>query len=224
MLLIFFTALLSVFVAEMGDKTQLMLVAMSSRYKLRHIILGTAVAILVLNGLAVALGGTVGKFVPEWLTKLVASAAFLYFAVTTLIPEDEEEDNSDSLRLKIAPVAVFCTFFIAELGDKTQLEAITFGAVYGLSFAVVLWLACSIGLFLADMVGMVLFYLFKNKLSDRFLKILSFAIFAVFGFVTLFQALSIINKKLVIPVIASCAVLFIVTSILLLRRNRNCKN
>lgn len=224
MLLIFFTALLSVFVAEMGDKTQLMLVAMSSRYKLRHIILGTAVAILVLNGLAVALGGTVGKFVPEWLTKLVASAAFLYFAVTTLIPEDEEEDNSDSLRLKIAPVAVFCTFFIAELGDKTQLEAITFGAVYGLSSAVVLWLACSIGLFLADMVGMVLFYLFKNKLSDRFLKILSFAIFAVFGFVTLFQALSIINKKLVIPVIASCAVLFIVTSILLLRRNRNCKN
>ena len=47
----------------------------------------------------------------------------------------------------IAPLSVFCTFFVAELGDKTQLTAITFGANEGLSSAVVVWLACSLGLF-----------------------------------------------------------------------------
>ena len=53
----------------MGDKTQLMLIALTSKYKLRDIILGTAAAILVLNGLAVLAGGLVSEFIPDWLIK-----------------------------------------------------------------------------------------------------------------------------------------------------------
>ena len=55
------------FIAEMGDKTQLMLVAMTSKFKLKDILLGTGVAILVLNGLAVLAGGLVSTVVPTWL-------------------------------------------------------------------------------------------------------------------------------------------------------------
>ena len=61
MVLLFFKVLVTEFIAEMGDKTQLMLVALTSKFKLRDIILGTAVAILVLNGLAVLAGGLVGS-------------------------------------------------------------------------------------------------------------------------------------------------------------------
>ena len=66
----------------MGDKTQLMLIALTSKYKLRDIICGTAIAILVLNGLAVLAGGLVSELIPEWLIKMIAAFAFLYFAAS----------------------------------------------------------------------------------------------------------------------------------------------
>ena len=91
---IFFTE----FIAEMGDKTQLMLIALTSKYKLRDIICGTAIAILVLNGLAVLAGGLVSELIPEWLIKMIAAFAFLYFAASTIAgDEEEEEDMVDDL-------------------------------------------------------------------------------------------------------------------------------
>ena len=61
-MILFFKVFFTEFIAEMGDKTQLMLIALTSKYKLRDIILGTGVAILVLNGLAVLAGGLVSEF------------------------------------------------------------------------------------------------------------------------------------------------------------------
>ena len=144
------------FIAEMGDKTQLMLVAMTSRFKLKDILLGTGVAVLVLNGLAVLAGGIISTVVPTWLIRLIAGAAFLFFAVTTLKGDDDEEENVKDRKIRFAPLSVFCTFFVAELGDKTQLTAITFGANEGLSSAVVVWFACSLGLFAADVIGLLI--------------------------------------------------------------------
>ena len=187
--LLFFKVLLTEFIAEMGDKTQLMLVAMTSKFKVRDIVLGTAVAVLVLNGIAVLAGGLVGELIPEWIIKLVAALAFLYFAASSIGGDDEEEEEATNSKIKVAPVAVFCTFFVAELGDKTQLTAITFGANEGLSSALVVWLACSIGLFAADIIGMLVGYLLKSKMPEGFLHILAFIIFAVFGVVTFNQGI-----------------------------------
>ena len=83
-MLLFFQIMFTEFIAEMGDKTQLMLVALTSRFKLRDIIIGTAAAILVLNGLGVLLGGLVSEIIPTWLIRLVAASAFLFFAITSL--------------------------------------------------------------------------------------------------------------------------------------------
>ena len=69
-MMLFFKVFFTEFIAEMGDKTQLMLIALTSKYKLRDIILGTAAAILVLNGLAVLAGGLVSEFIPDWLIKM----------------------------------------------------------------------------------------------------------------------------------------------------------
>ena len=155
---IFFTE----FIAEMGDKTQLMLIAHTSKYKLRDIICGTAIAILVLNGLAVLAGGLVSELIPEWLIKMIAAFAFLYFAASTIAGDEEEEEEGSRSKIQFAPLAVFCTFFVAELGDKTQLTAITFGANEGMSAAFVVWIGCSLGLFAADILGMLIGYLLKS--------------------------------------------------------------
>ena len=135
-MMLFFKVFFTEFIAEMGDKTQLMLIALTSKYKLRDIILGTAAAILVLNGLAVLAGGLVSEFIPDWLIKMIAALAFLYFAASTLAgDDDEEEEEGGKSKIQFAPLAVFCTFFVAELGDKTQLTAITFGANEGMKSA-----------------------------------------------------------------------------------------
>lgn len=194
-MVLFFKILLTEFIAEMGDKTQLMLIALTSKYKLKDIILGTAVAILVLNGLAVLAGGLVSEFIPDWVIKIVAALAFLYFAASTIAgDEDEEEENAKS-GIQFAPLAVFCTFFVAELGDKTQLTAITFGANEGMSAALIVWLACSLGLFAADILGMMVGYLLKSKTPDGLLKSLAFVIFAIFGVYTLYQGLHLIRES-----------------------------
>jgi putative Ca2+/H+ antiporter (TMEM165/GDT1 family) len=226
MWLLFFKILGTEFIAEMGDKTQLMLVAMTSKYKVKDIILGTAAAILVLNGLAVLAGGLVGELIPEWLIKLIAAAAFMYFAATSLKKDDEEEEKTSENKFKYAPLAVFCTFFVAELGDKTQLTAITFGANEGLKNAVIVWLACSVGLFAADIIGMLAGYLLKSKLPDGILNILAFIIFAVFAVVTVREGLALLltgNSNMILILTIAVTLVFAAVCGVIIYGERNKK-
>ena len=219
-MLLFLKVFFTEFIAEMGDKTQLMLIALTSKYKLKDIIFGTAVAILVLNGLAVLAGGLVSEFIPGWLIKTVAALAFLYFAASMIAgDDDEEEEEGGNSKIKFAPFAVFCTFFVAELGDKTQLTAITFGANEGMEAAIVVWIACSLGLFAADILGMLVGYLLKSKTPEGLLNTLAFVIFSVFGVYTLYQGLKLINTGVcpipVWPVLIIATVAFAVLCVCL---------
>ena len=219
-MLLFLKVFFTEFIAEMGDKTQLMLIALTSKYKLKNIIFGTAAAILVLNGLAVLAGGLVSEFIPGWLIKTVAALAFLYFAASTIAgDDDEEEEEGGNSKIKFAPFAVFCTFFVAELGDKTQLTAITFGANEGMEVAIVVWIACSLGLFAADILGMLVGYLLKSKTPEGLLNTLAFVIFSVFGVYTLYQGLKLISTGVcpipVWPVLIIATVAFAVLCVCL---------
>ena len=171
----------------MGDKTQLMLIGLSSKYKIRDITIGTLAAILILNALAVLAGGFLNQILNQWLwaVKFAAALAFLYFAFSTLLKKEDDEEEGGESKIRFAPLAVFCTFFMAELGDKTQLTAVTFGANYGLARASIVWLACTIGFFLADFLGMLAGLLLKKKSPEKALKFISFALFFVFGVLTI---------------------------------------
>lgn len=195
--LIFMTVMISNFVAEFGDKTQLLLVGMTSKYKMRDIFLGTFAAVLVLNGIAVFAGSLLNEVLKRWLwvVKICAAAAFAYFAFSSLFAVNEDEDEEKASKFSFAPLAVFCTFFIAELGDKTQLTAVTFGASYGLKMAVLITLACSAGFFAADMLGILLGNFINKHISKRKMNFISFALFAFFAVFTLFQGIMLFLKK-----------------------------
>ncbi|MCR4823425.1 MAG: TMEM165/GDT1 family protein [Treponema sp.] len=208
----------------MGDKTQLMLFALTSKYKIRSIVIGTALAILVINGLSVCAGGLLNEFLKShlWIVKLVATMAFFYFSITSLKKEGEEEEGKDS-KISLACLAVFCIFFIAELGDKTQLSAITFGATQGLNPGLFfVWLSASIGFFLADMIGLVLAFILHGRTPDRFFKLIAFAVFAVFGFVNLYDVMDSLGaNSLLVPVYIGVAIVFTgLCAIILVLNNR----
>lgn len=225
-MLLFMKVLFTQFIAEMGDKTQLMLVAMTSKFKLKDILLGTGVAILVLNGLAVLAGGLVSTVVPTWLIRLIAGAAFLFFAATTLKGDDDEEENVKDRKIKFAPLSVFCTFFVAELGDKTQLTAITFGANEGLSAAVVVWLACSLGLFAADIIGLLIGYLLKSKAPEGILNTVAFFIFSIFGILTLRQGFGLLlgaESAMILPLTVMVTVAFVIVCLVLYKQSKKSK-
>lgn len=225
-MLLLMKVLFTQFIAEMGDKTQLMLVAMTSKFKLKDILLGTGVAILVLNGLAVLAGGLVSTVVPTWLIRLIAGAAFLFFAATTLKGDDDEEENVKDRKIKFAPLSVFCTFFVAELGDKTQLTAITFGANEGLSAAVVVWLACSLGLFAADVIGLLVGYLLKSKAPEGILNTVAFFIFSIFGILTLRQGFGLLlgaESAMILPLTVVVTVAFVIVCLVLYKQSKKSK-
>ena len=222
-MLLFMKVLFTQFIAEMGDKTQLMLVAMTSKFKLKDIQRGTGVAILFLLSLSLIAGVHVSTVGPTWLIRLIAGAAFLFFAATTLKGDDDEEENVKDRKIKFAPLSVFCTFFVAELGDKTQLTAITFGANEGLSAAVVVWLACSLGLFAADVIGLLIGYLLKSKAPEGILNTVAFFIFSIFGILTLRQGFGLLmgaESSMVLPLTAVVTVAFVIVCLVLYRKSK----
>jgi len=136
----------------------------------------------------VGVGSIISKFVPLYLIKIIAALAFFFFAWSSLSGDDEEEEEGAGKKESKLPIlTVFGTFFLAELGDKTQLTAITFAANEGMENAITIWLACSIGLFAADIIGMLVGYLLKSKTPEGFLNGLAFVIFAFFGFTTMLE-------------------------------------
>ena len=222
---LFFSIILTNFIAEMGDKTQLMLIALTSKYTLKSIITGTAVAIMVLNALAVIAGSLVSSIIPVWIVKFIAAGAFLFFAVTSLNATDGDEEETKNSKSKFAPLAVFCTFFVAELGDKTQLTAINFAMDNGFEKAFIVWSACSIGLFAADMAGLLLGCLLKSKAPSGILNLIAFVLFSFFGFSTLPVSLShFLGKKLLIPVMIAAGVIYaIICTIIFVKSRRKSK-
>lgn len=218
---LFFKILFTEFIAEMGDKTQLMMIAMTSRFKVKDIILGAGAAILVLNALAVGVGALVSSLIPEYVIKIAAALAFFYFAWSSIGGEDDDEEEGAAKDGKAPILAVFGTFFLAELGDKTQLTAIAFAANEGLSNAVMVWLACSIGLFAADVIGMLAGYLLKSKMPEGFLNTLAFIIFAVFGMTTMLEGGGMLlegNGKVILTAVS--AVVFIIACLLRLKLSK----
>ena len=194
-MVIFFTVLLTIFIAEMGDKTQLLLVAMAGRYKIPHILTGTWLATVVLNLMAVGVGAALSSYLDMRVIKIVAGLAFFWFAFSAL-KEDEEKEEQKEMGHHLGPIlAIFGSFFIGELGDKTQLSAITLAANYtnhSLGNAAAVFLGCTLGLILADLLGLVAGVALKSKIPARTLHLVSFFIFASFGVLSMMEAVRLI--------------------------------
>lgn len=213
----FWQTLSMIFLAEMGDKTQLLMVALAARYPLRRIIPGTALATLALSAVAVFAGALVGTFLPTAYLRLVAGVAYLGFAISAVRAALSSRDDAEAA----PPRGVFVSFFLAECGDKTQLCLLTLAAGLSRRDALFCFLGGSAGLFLADLIGLLAGVLLCRRLPHRVLNIVSAGVFAVFGTLTLADASrSLFTGGAVFLVPAAGAAALLLVSAILAERAR----
>ena len=219
----------TIFIAEMGDKTQLLLIAMTSKYKVRDILIGTWAATAVLNLLAVGVGAALSNYLDMRIIKSIAAIAFFWFAYSTLKGDDGDEEEEEMKGAgKAALVAIFTTFFIGELGDKTQLSGIALAAAYtnhSIINALYVFLGCTLGLIAADLLGLIVGLVFKSKMPESLLNKISVAIFAVFGMLNAHEAGVYIFGEgsvnaLILTVVVTALFVFLCAVCLMRKRNQ----
>ncbi|MBX9388359.1 TMEM165/GDT1 family protein [Streptomonospora nanhaiensis] len=178
---------LAVFVAEMGDKTQLVAMSLATRYRAATVLLGITIATVAVHGLSVFIAEVLGLALPtDWLT-LIAGAAFVVFGVWTLIGDeltDKDEARAASRRIRSGLLTVAAVFFVAELGDKTMLATITVGTQYDW---LPVWIGSTAGMVVADALAIALAAVVGKRLPERAIKIGAAVLFFLAGGVMLFQ-------------------------------------
>jgi len=194
----FIRALLFVVVAEMGDKTQLLAMAMASKYKARQVMLGVLVATILNHGLAVALGSYLSAVIPMDAIKIVAAIAFLIFGLWTL--RGDKIDDDEKKKPRFGPVVtVAIAFFIAEMGDKTQLMTIAIAA--DSKYPLFILLGTTTGMLIADGIGILGGAWMSKHIPEIYIKWVAGIIFLFFGTLTLYKSLPtwLLNPFFIIP-------------------------
>lgn len=169
-----------IFLAELGDKSQLMAMTFATRYRARTVILGITLATLVVHLFSVLLGAAAGTALPTDALSVVAGLAFLGFAAWTLRGDEltEEERSKAQRAAGSALLAVGLAFFLAELGDKTMLATVTLATDHGLLGT---WIGSTLGMVLADALAIMLGLWLGKQLPEKVVKYGAAAAFAVFG-------------------------------------------
>ncbi|HEY9564685.1 MAG TPA: TMEM165/GDT1 family protein [Nocardioides sp.] len=177
-----------IFVAELGDKSQLMAMTFATRYRARDVILGitaaTAIVHLASVGIGVAIGSSFADY-QDWIS-IVAGVAFLVFAGWTLRGDEltDEEAQKAKNSKGLAILAVGAAFFLAELGDKTMLATITLATQEGWFGT---WLGSTVGMVAADALAIAAGVLLGRQLPEKVIKYGAAAAFLVFGLLLVAQ-------------------------------------
>lgn len=177
-----------IFVAELGDKSQLMAMTFATRFRMREVLLGIALATALVHLVSVGIGAAIGDSLPTEAISVTAGLAFLFFAAWTLRGDSlsDEEESAAQRTSRTAIVAVFVAFLLAELGDKTMLATITLATQHGW---VGTWIGSTLGMVVADALAIGVGVLLGKHLPDRVIKYGAAAAFAIFGIVLIVEGL-----------------------------------
>lgn len=188
----FITAFVLVTIAEMADKTQLLTLSLACRYPARKVLIGVAVAIAVLNLIAVVIGAVAGRFIPVTAVKIGAGLIFIAFGLWNLLAKDrsQEGETCEVRSSRYVVLAVAAAFIVAEIGDKTQLATLSLGARFdgGLLNSVGVWLGATLGMILANGLAVIVGHTAGRRVPERLMQRISGGLFIAFGLWTLVDA------------------------------------
>lgn len=183
-----------IFVAELGDKSQLMAMTFATRYRARDVLVGITIATAVVHLVSVAIGYFIGDVFAPWQggIAIAAGIAFLGFAVWTLRGDEltEAEANKARTATGFSLVAVGTAFLLAELGDKTMLATITLATQENWFWT---WIGSTVGMVAADALAIVVGQVLRRRLPEKVVKIGAAVLFATFGVVLVLEGAGVIG-------------------------------
>jgi Ca2+/H+ antiporter, TMEM165/GDT1 family len=181
-----------IFVAELGDKSQLMALAFATRYGAIDVLVGISIATLLVHLGSVLLGAVVATALPTRAISIVAGLAFFVFAAWTLRGDtlDEEGAAKASRTTGSIIVAVGSAFFLAELGDKTMLATITLATR---EEPVGTWLGSTAGMVAADAIAIAVGRLLGSRLPERAIRFGAAAAFVIFGAILILEGTGVLG-------------------------------
>ena len=173
--------------AEIGDKTQLLAFILAARFKKPlPIIAGILCATIVNHGLAGALGAWITSSVRPDVLRWILGASFIAMALWTMIPDKIEEEETQVARRFGVFGATLVTFFLAEMGDKTQIATVAMAAHYSTPVLVVI--GTTLGMLIADVPAVFAGDKLAAKIPMKVVHSIAAAIFALLGAATLLGA------------------------------------
>lgn len=181
----FLKALLFVVVGEMGDKTQLLAMAMAGKYKVGQVMIGVFLATILNHALAVLLGSYLSSVIPMNVVSIVAGISFLVFGLWTIRGDTNDDQNKHHSRFGPI-VTVGIAFFLAEMGDKTQLMTITIAAEYQQPLPILM--GTTTGMMVADGIGVFFGAWLCKHVPEIYIKWAAGVVFMFFGTLTIYQA------------------------------------
>jgi Ca2+/H+ antiporter, TMEM165/GDT1 family len=188
-----------VFLAEFGDKSQLVALSLGARYRMRTVFLGMGIAYSLINLLSVTVGAAIGNVASGRWVRGIGGLLFLAFAIRGFMNDndgngdgnDGDDSGTDgsrqsSKRLGGSVVAsIALSIFVAEFGDKTMISA---AALAAQGNAVLVWVGATIGIMLSSAVGVLVGRFVGNRIPTRIIRLASSGVFATFGVVMLVAA------------------------------------
>lgn len=177
----------AVALAEIGDKTQLLAFILAARFKKPiPIIAGILIATIINHGLAGALGAWITSTVNPETLRWVLGASFICMAIWTMIPDEIEEDETQVAKRFGVFGATLITFFLAEMGDKTQIATVAMAAHYSTPLLVVI--GTTLGMLIADVPAVFVGDKLADRIPMRLVHSIAAGVFAVLGIATLLGA------------------------------------
>ena len=204
-----------VFVAELGDKSQLMALTFATRYRTLPVLVGITLATSVVHAVSVAIGYGLGAALPTGWIALAAAGAFLGFGAWTLRGDTLTGDERIKAERSTgsAVVAASVAFFLAELGDKTMLATITLATQYGWFGT---WLGSTVGMVAADALAIAVGRLLGRNLPERVVTLGAAALFFVFGVWLLVEAVAQLGGAAAVAAVVGHPVLWIALGVVVL--------
>lgn len=180
-----------IFMSELGDKTQLLVLSFSSKIKSIPILIGVALGSLFSHGIAILFGGVLGSLNNIFLhtiLKFVTYISFLFLGIITLMNKDEpiSSEKKSTILNKVSNLAISYVFIIAfsiaigELGDKTFLASLGLGIQFP-NFKLFLILGAILGMVISDGIAILFGKFLSNKISSKCMNNLSGIIFLFIG-------------------------------------------
>jgi putative Ca2+/H+ antiporter (TMEM165/GDT1 family) len=207
----FAVATILITLAELGDKTQLLALALATKYKAWQVLIGIFVATLVIHLFSTLAGEMVGRLIPAFWMSIVSGLLFIGFGIWTLRGDDDQDADEATAKFKYGPIVTTAiAFFLAELGDKTQIMTMTiaadpaavlrtFGSVgpaisqflasMGLDPSTLtpaqsfwgVWMGSTVGMMIADGLAIIVGVVMGKTLPEKLITRISGVIFILFG-------------------------------------------